>query len=113
MRLHGGDGAKLHGGDGAKLHGGDDTNPAIPYTITKQLGWAAVNVNKHSPVNLECMASALREKNLQTLKKNLFGTRKNSEGRKNPIPLKHPKVRAKYSNINKSSKQSMASSSSG
>ena len=55
-------------------------NPAIPHTITKQLGWAAIIVNKHSPVNLECMASALRGKNLQTLKKkNLFGTRKKKQ----------------------------------
>ena len=53
---------RLQSGDGAKLHGGDDTNPTIPYTITEQLGWAAVKVNKHSPVNLECMTSALRGK---------------------------------------------------
>ena len=65
--------------------------------------------HNNSTVNLECMASALRGKNLQ--KKNNLWYKEKTVKEEKPISLKHPGVEAKYSNISKSLKQSRAASS--
>jgi len=59
---------------------------------TTKLGWATRAVDIVT-VNLECMASALRGKNLDT--------RKTVKEEKTQYQLKHPSVGTNYSNINK------------